>query len=493
MTSCETELVTSVPSFDPALVRRVVAVVRRHRLIQPGNKILVAVSGGSDSLALLYLLHELKPAWSLDLSVVHVNYGLRGEESDEDERFVRRLCRRLTVPCITRRVDLSQRQEGLRRSSLQARARDIRYRIMKEVAAVEGVDRVALGHTADDQAETILLWLLRGAGLTGLAGMPVVRESLFIRPLLTITRAELSAALESRAIEFRTDSTNAKPLYRRNRIRHELLPAITALAPSFVKLMGRQSEVLGEEDRFLEQLVTEWLPRVLCEESGRLVLNRTTLLEAPLALQRRLVRRILRRLNHRGAASRFSAVEAVLRQVVKAPSGARLAVGGIEIVRDGTVIRFIPEQGPAPARLSQAIDVIPVGIPGNVIWPGTGERIELESIEPERARHLMGAPSKRIAVFDAATFTPRLVVRNWRSGDRFAPAGMDGKQKKLQDFFTDNKLGRLDRQRIPLLAAPEGILWVAGHRADQRFLAGSSTVQFVMASIARDLSTEGRD
>ena len=111
----------------------------------------------------------------------------------------------------------------------------------------------------------------------------------------------------------------------------------------------------------------------------------------------------------------------------------------------------------------------------------------------EHARRLLQSPSKRIAIFDAWTFSPRLVVRNWRPGDRFAPAGMDGKQKKLQDFFTDNKLSRIDRQRIPLLAAPEGILWVAGHRADQRFMAGSSTTAFVMASIAGDISKEGRD
>ena len=227
MTACETEPIPSASSFDPALVRRVVAVVRRRRLFQAGSRILVAVSGGSDSVALLHLLHDLKPDWRLDLSVIHVNYGLRGKESDEDGEFVQRLCRRLTVPFIMKRVDLSRDTERHPQRSLQARARDIRYRIMREVAAAERVDRVALGHTADDQAETILMWLLRGAGMTGLAGMPIIREGLFIRPLLATEREELVAGLASRAIAFRTDSTNAKLLYRRNRIRHELLPIIT--------------------------------------------------------------------------------------------------------------------------------------------------------------------------------------------------------------------------------------------------------------------------
>jgi tRNA(Ile)-lysidine synthase len=444
--------------------------------------------------ALLFLLHELRPEWKLNLAVIHVNYGLRGDESDEDERFVKDLCGRLEIPCIVKRVDLANQRERGGGRSLQERAREARYRVMREAAAAERADRVALGHTADDQAETILLWLLRGAGLTGLAGMPFVREGLFIRPLLTIPRADLAAALSSRAIEFRTDSTNATLIYRRNRIRHELLPVMTSLAPSFVRLVGRQSEVLNEEDRFLEQAVTDWLPRVLSMDRGRPVLNRAALLDAPLAMQRRVVRRVLRELDPRCAAPRFSVVEAVLHQVIRPPSGARLRAAGIEIVRDGAVIRFMRQ---APSGLSgtssHPIGTVPIEIPGSVLWPGTGERIDLEAIDAERARAVRRARSKRVAVFDAATFTPTLVVRAWRPGDRFSPTGMGGKQKKLQDFFTDSKIGLTHRRCIPVLTAPEGILWVAGHRADQRFAAGSSTKAFVMAAISTHISTEGRD
>jgi tRNA(Ile)-lysidine synthase len=481
---------------EASLVRRVIAVIRRRRLFQPGNKILVAVSGGPDSTALLCLLHGLQREWNLDLSVLHVNYGLRGTESDEDESFVRRLCHRLAVPCIVRSADLSHRVKGPRPTSLQEQARDIRYRIMKEVAAAQSVDKIALGHTADDQAETILLWLLRGAGLTGLAGMPIVREGLFIRPLLTITRLELIAYLASREIEFRTDSTNAKSLYRRNRIRHELMPCITSLAPSFMRLMERQSDVLGEEDRLLEQLVTDWLPQVLTRREGQHILDRSVLLNAPLALQRRLVRRVLRLLNHRGVASRFAVVDTILRQVVAGSSGARLIAGGIEVVREGGMIRLTrhAESKPVPPlRPAIPVDGIGIDIPGFVTWPGTGERIAVEFVGGTRARNLLRSHSKRVALFDASTFTPRLVVRGWQSGDRFAPSGLHGKQKKLQDFFIDSKLSRSDRRRIPLLSAPEGILWIVGHRADERFAATFSTKTFVMAVISTGSSIEGRD
>jgi tRNA(Ile)-lysidine synthase len=484
-------------SVDSLLVRRMVSVIRRRRLFQSGSKILIAVSGGPDSVALLCLLHELRQEWNLELSVIHVNYGLRGKESDEDARFVRRFCHRLAIPCIVRLADLSQRVKSSRRSSLQEQARDIRYRFMREVAAEQRVDRIALGHTADDQAETILLWLLRGAGLTGLAGMPIVREGLFIRPLLNITRAELLSYLSSRRIEFRTDSTNVKSLYRRNRIRHELMPCIASLSPSFLKLMSRQSDVLGEEDRLLEQLVTEWLPGVWTQQEGQQILDRSALLNGPLALQRRLVRRVLRRLNHRGVASRFAVVDAVLQQVVMGSSGACLTAGGIDVVRDGAVIRFMRRAESRPEPMLNPNDGIRLDIPGSIAWSGTGQRITLEFVEGARARKLLRSCSKRVALFDASTFTPRFVVREWRYGDRFAPMGMHGKQKKLQDFFIDSKLSRLDRRRIPLLTAPEGILWVAGHRVDERFAATRSTKTFVMAAIfnsgSNGGSMEGRD
>lgn len=492
MIALEAKLET-VRSLDSSLVSRMVRIVRSRHLFHRGAKVLVAVSGGPDSVALLCLLHGLQTEWNLKLCVLHVNYGLRGQESDEDARFVQRLCDRLALPCVVRPADLSQRVQGPRRSSLQERARDIRYRIMKDVAVRQGMDRIALGHTADDQAETILLWLLRGAGLTGLAGMPIVRERLFIRPLLTTTRAELISYLSSQGIEFRTDSTNAKSLYRRNRVRHELMPCIGSLAPSFVKLMARQSDVLGEEDRLLEQLVTEFLPRVLREEAGHQILDRNVLLDAPLAVQRRLVRRMLRLLNQRAVAPRFSVVDAILQQVAAGSSRARLTACGIEVVRDGAVIRFMRPSQPGSEQVPIPSSGTRVDIPGSVTWPDTGERINVEFIDRVRARRVLRSPSKRIALFDGSTFTPPLVVRRWQYGDRFVPTGMHGKQKKLQDFFIDSKLSRYNRRRIPLLTAPEGILWVAGHRADERFATKLSTNMFVMASISNDSSTEGRD
>ena len=171
---------------------------------------LVAVSGGPDSVALLSVLHELRPAWNLILSVLHINYGLRGRESDEDALFVQHLCDELAVPCITRRSEsVCEKVPG--RSSLQERARDIRYAIMRRMARESGIKRVALGHWADDQAETVLMWMLRGSGLAGLAGMPAMREGLFIRPLLTIPREDILSYLRALNREYRNDGATRRP------------------------------------------------------------------------------------------------------------------------------------------------------------------------------------------------------------------------------------------------------------------------------------------
>ncbi|MBX3343147.1 MAG: tRNA lysidine(34) synthetase TilS, partial [Nitrospira sp.] len=196
------------------LHNKVIRALRTHALLQRGQSILVAVSGGPDSVALLSLLHELTPGWNFSLTVVHCNYGLRGAESDGDASFVVELCRRLNLPCVVRSLHMPAREPG-HPSSLQARARELRYRLFRDLAAELHLDRVALGHTADDQAETVLLRMLRGAGLRGLGGMPHRRGNLFVRPLLTVTRREILSYLETKSLSFRTDSSNATSVYLR--------------------------------------------------------------------------------------------------------------------------------------------------------------------------------------------------------------------------------------------------------------------------------------
>ena len=469
----------------PALLAQLIRTARQQQLFVSGQHLLVAVSGGPDSVALLSLLHRLAGPWRLSLTAVHCNYGLRGAESDDDESFVRAFCLERQLPLVIHRPRLVKRRQ---RSSLQAAARDARYDFMKQLAHEVGADRIAVGHTANDQVETVLMWLLRGAGLTGLAGMPYAREDRIIRPLITATREEVVAYLDHEGLTYRRDSSNEKPLYHRNRIRKELLPAITRLAPAAVRVLQRQADIFREDERYLEQ-VTRTLADTLVrrEANGVQRFDRRAFIELPVALQRRLIRAILRTYDEEGRSSSLHLVESVRRVLLKGKSGSWLSLKQALVTLDQEVARFSPGAG---GGCSHQIDVteekgetLTVPVPSTVYWARTNQQIDVQLMTRRAAEALSRSPSSEVAVFDADRFSEPLVVRAWQAGDRFFPYGMGGKSKKLQDFFTDRKIARQVRGTLPLLAAPEGILWVVGMRQDERFVVRSGTTRCMVVSV----------
>jgi len=473
------------------LARRVAATARAKGLLRPGDRVLVAVSGGPDSVALLSVLTALAPSWDLTLQAVHVNHGLRGAESEEDASFVAGLCDRLGVALAIERVTLTGPAGRRKGRSLQEQAREARYAAMVRVATVLRMDKIALGHTADDQAETLMMWMLRGSGTAGLAGIPPARGPLVIRPLLDVGRAEIMAYLEAQGLPFRVDSSNAKPLYLRNRIRHELLPALKRLNPGLLGVLKRQAEILREEDLCLEQFVSEHLARLTRESlAGEVVVDRAGLLALPLALQRRMVRTLIRRTSGVLMGPSFGAVTTVLERVVHGRSGSAIAVQGTLVAREYANIRFRPSHSTTKdGRTSEtgektAAVTLALPVPSTIRWPLTGQmiRVSLGNISPVNPA-AVPTPSRNTAIFDADRFTMDLAVRSWLPGDTFQPLGMHGQRKKLQNYFADIKLPREERRRVPLLVAPEGILWVGGHRPDHRFCTTPSTTRTLIAEL----------
>ncbi|TKB72661.1 MAG: tRNA lysidine(34) synthetase TilS [Nitrospira sp.] len=470
----------------PALVTNLLRTVRQQQLFVPGQHLLVAVSGGPDSIALLSLLYRMVRSWQLKLTVVHCNYGLRGAESDGDESFVKAFCRERDLPLIVHRPLLVKRRQ---RSSLQATARDARYDFMKQLAQEIGADHIAVGHTANDQAETVLMWLMRGAGLAGLAGMRYVREDRIIRPLLAATREEVEGYLDHEGLTYRRDSSNEKPLYRRNRIRMELLPVILGLAPAAVRVLQRQADVLGEDERYLAGVTTE-LAGVLVRQcpGGEQRVDRQSFLGLPVALQRRLVRQILRTYDQEERASSLQVVESVRSLFLKGKSGAWLRLKQALVRLDRTSVEFSPrrdpDHGPGAGSGPEQRETLPLLVPSTVYWARTNQQIHVQLMSRRAAETLGRDPSKRQVSFDAALFSAPLLVRTWQAGDRFVPYGMKGKSKKLQDYFTDCKVSRQERDRVPLLVAPEGILWVVGMRQDERFMVRSETAHCVVVSVS---------
>jgi tRNA(Ile)-lysidine synthase len=422
----------------------------------------------------------------IELRIAHVNYGLRGDESEEDEVFVRELGAKLGVPVDCERVRLMPKSGG----TLQSRARDARYAFFGRLLREHGMTAVATGHTADDQAETVLLWLMRGAGTNGLTGIPVKRAGGIIRPLLGVTRQQVLDYLAFRGMPYRSDSSNGAPLYRRNRIRQEILPALRSLNPRIVEALARGADILAADAAVLNEIERErWGVVAKDASSGLVVLDGDRLAAEPLGLQRRLVRRALAVVRQGQEGLTFRHVSDILERVLAGTHGAGLNLpGGLRVVRHGALI--VMDYGGSKGGARSLTDLtagIPLPIPGEVRIGHGGRRL----LAVEGWGLPAGLPGDR-AVFavDRDRCDGPLSVRNWRKGDWFCPLGMGGHRKKLQDFFVDRKVGRTLRGGIPLVVAPSGIVWVAGYRGDERFAAGPATAHPVMLSIAPPVELE---
>jgi tRNA(Ile)-lysidine synthase len=456
----------------PPLLHQVVRTVRSRNLFQRGQHLLVAISGGPDSVALLSILHHLRSRWELTLTAVHCNYGLRGAESEGDQEFVEDFCQGLGVPLHVRRVEFHR--DG-RKASLQAEARVIRYRVMQEIAEKCEADRIAVGHTADDQAETVLLWMLRGAGLTGLSGMPAYRNNNVIRPLYDSKRQDILMYLRTAGLSFREDSSNVQPRYLRNRVRREVIPILSRLVPSSVDALCELADICREDDRYLDQQVDACCaPAVTRGSAGGWAIDRGFLLELPYALQRRCIRNLFRQNDDHFRSPSVQTVDRIIRLASKKRAGSSLDVKSGRVVVGDRHLRFVPlhaREFPHAKQVHVRCQEL-LSVPGELIWSGTGQRLQVQ----QQVRTQMSAPpGKDRILVDAGLVSQPLMVRNWLPGDRFYPSGMGGHSKKLQDFFTDLKIPIAARSRIPLVVAPEGILWVVGYRQDDRWVPTAAT------------------
>ena len=456
--------------------------IQEQALLNPGDRVLVALSGGPDSVALLVCLMGLREKWGWDLAIAHVDHGLRGKESTGDAEFVRYLGETCKIPTVVRNISAQKFEARSRKTSFQAYARVMRYQILREIALDLGATKIALGHQADDQAETVLMWMVRGSGTGGLGGMSPMRDGTIVRPLLDRTKTEILEYLQSKKMAFRTDSSNAKPLYLRNRIRQKLIPLLQEFSPGIVRVLSRQSHILRADHALLEHMADQAFNTHCQVASKGVVVSRDRLLGLPLPIQRRVLRLCVQRVLASVHWPRFDMIQRVLDQLAMGHSGWMVECHGVCVsLEQGMVViqalesaRNLDVSGAngQPCRLS---------IPGEVVWASTGQKIWLSDSTDESqpdSSHLFKAH------LDKSTFSTPLTVRSWLPGDLFYPKGLGGKRKKLQDFFSDIKIPRSQRPLVPLLVAPEGIVCVGAFRADERFRVTAETTSTVVAQIS---------
>ena len=441
--------------------------------------LVVAASGGPDSTALLRSLHRLQDEHRLMLHVAHLNHDFRGAEADHDAAFVQRLADGLGLPCSIDKEDpiAYQRERGI--SSFEQAAREMRYAFLSVVASTVGAVAVALGHTADDQAETVLLHLLRGSGLHGLRGMAEVAEwpwpdprpgPLLFRPLLGATKADTTAYCRELGQLYREDSGNYMWRFTRNKVRLDLMPKLAReYNPRVREALTRISRVATDEVDYIESELSRHWPDIALELGDSVSLSISGLSALHPALQRLALRRAYTRITSDARGLAESHLEAMLSLLRRQRSGLAMDLPrGVRASRnENAYILSRPAGALQPPRLGGEHAIVLPRTPGEGTETTVGGwLVSLWVVEPGQPASSL-CPEGETRQFSALLYRDALggvaTVRTRRPGDRFQPSGMTG-TKKLQDFFIDAKVPRERRDSIPLLVCERGIAWVVGHR-----------------------------
>ncbi len=452
--------------MDDPLLKTVRSTLADNGMVRRGDRVVAAVSGGADSVCMLDILFRLAPDLGLSLVVAHFDHGLRKGQDASETRFVRRLARERELPFET-----NDTPSGLGRddASLEERAREARYAFLERIRRRHAAERVAVAHTLDDQAETVLMRLLQGAGPAGLSGIPPLREPGIIRPLIHLRRHDIEAYLEANGLSWRIDPTNLETRHLRNRIRMQLLPMLLDYQPRLVEHLGDLADLIRDESTFLDGLAEAWLSRwSQASDHQGIVVPRSSLAGLPRALQRRVVRRAFGRTGRGlGGIGRchVASVEALIES--KKPRNR------VDLPEGRCVIRSYDRIVFGPALKERKADFhawLPA--PGTYTVKGAGVQVILEEKDRNVVPSLSG--SQWTAFLDAANIGYPLEMRPWRAGDRFVPLGMQGR-KKVKDFLMDRKVSHEEREGIFLLLSRGIPVWLCGRRIDDRFKVTETT------------------
>lgn len=494
------------------ILKRVQRAIETHGLLASGDKIVVGVSGGPDSVCLLHVLLRLREEYRLRLHVAHLHHGARGADADSDAEFVAALAAEWGLPVTVERQDIPALANE-HKMAFEETARRARYAFLSQVAEKVGARKIAVGHNGDDQAETVLMHFLRGAGLAGLRGMlPVTpitdyrllepfqeaggkkqeardrkQEScirrpapFIIRPLLEIPRAAIETYCADQKLASCFDRSNLDTTYFRNRLRHKLLPLLEEYNPNIRARLRHTAEVVAADYELLTQLrETAWAETVREERDEAIIFNLSDWRALPVALQRATLRQAAYRLRKSLRDVNFVHVEQARQVGLRGKTGAQspLPMGLTVTVDYGTLtVGDAGNSGPPPDEpLLWNGEPLPVQLPGATQLPQSKWTLRAENLEKWDTAQIAAPDNPWTAHLDADTLTGSLALRPRRRGDRFRPQGMDGHSVKLSAFLINLKIPRVWRDRVPLLVAGDGIAWVCGRRIGEEFAVGPET------------------
>lgn len=412
--------------------------IEKEQLLQPSDKVIVALSGGADSVALLCILLDL----GYKCVAAHCNFHLRDAESDGDEMFVRSLCERNGVQLFVKNFDTKAYAKE-QKISIEMAARDLRYAWFHELMTQQSAQAVAVAHHADDQLETILLNLVRGAGLRGMSGMKP-RNGHIIRPLLTCSREALEQYLTVKKQDYRTDSTNAETIFKRNKIRHQIIPLLEELNPNVRNTIVGNARHISGYSEMVQQMVANARADVMHEANANIYIDIPKLLHC--AGAEVLLFELLQP---------YGFSSDVVEQIFVATqgiSGKQFFAPDYTVLKDRDFLIIYPNEKQIEGELK--------------IQKTIRERLPNEQFPTSSAS---------VAFFDADKLPATITLRSWQLGDKFAPIGMGGKMKKLSDFFSNQKFTLQEKQSVQLLASDNAILWIVGHRISDKYKVDAQT------------------
>jgi tRNA(Ile)-lysidine synthase len=450
-----------------------------HHMLVGSDAVVAGVSGGPDSLCLLHMLRELHQELGVSVHVGHLEHGIRGEESQADAAYVESLARGWGLPVTVEHGDVPG-YAAEHKLAIEEAARRVRYLFLGRVARQVGAQCVAVGHNADDQAETILMHLMRGSGLGGLRGMlpvqtlgaepwwsgPMIR---LVRPLLEVSRNEIEAYCHQHGLTPRFDRSNLDLTYHRNRIRHELIPHLETFNPRIRELLCRSARSIADDYDFLRNQGLEAWERLAREDDSAITFPLQPWLELHPSLQRQLLREAIHRLRKSLRDITWTHVEQARIGVHEKTAGARITLPQGLFLFVGYDEFVIGEEMQAPDLPLVCAVSLRIEVPGTTVLPDSEWELRAVVVQrdrlPEEALHHVGPWQ---AYLDLEQTGDQLTLRGRRGGDRFQPLGMAGKSKSLNAFFIDAKVPQHIRDGLPLVVSPRHIVWVAGYRIDER-------------------------
>ena len=423
----------------------------RRRLLKSGSKVLAAVSGGIDSMVMLRLLHDAH----INTVAAHCNFGLRGEESDIDEVFVKTEARKLGVSCRVKRFDTTgyAAQNGL---SIQMAAREMRYRWFHELAMQEDCDAIAIAHNRDDRIETLLINLARGTGIHGLTGIKP-KNGKIIRPLLFVSRSEIEEYAQKRYVKYREDSSNTTDKYARNFIRHHIIPELETYFPGMRQAMERSMEHFSEVELFYNEAVERYKKQIVSVKDDLMYIDLPALAQSPFPSA--LLYEILKPFGF------SNSIAAEILEKQEYPSGRQFFSDTFRLVcdRKSLILQKINSEPPQEYLIDEQTSQVNIPF-----------RLTIKKFA--KSHDYIPNPNPNIACLDGEKLKFPLLLRQWKYGDKFRPLGMKN-IKKLSDFFTDAKLSLIEKERCRVLVSGGQIVWIVGMRIDDRFkITGKTSV-----------------